>query len=53
MKATQNMNWVNPYMIKGVKSKTTGNDHFPLDQVKLVRFNDGSWSEISSLFKGR
>jgi len=53
MKATQKINWFNPYMIKGVQSKTTANDHFVLDQFKLLRFNDGSWSEISNLFKGR
>jgi branched-chain amino acid transport system substrate-binding protein len=53
MKATQAMNWSNPYMIKGVVSKTTKNDHFPLDQIKIVRYNNGSWSEASNLFKGR
>ena len=53
MKATQAMNWSNPYMIKGVVSKTTKNDNFPLDQIKIVRYNDGSWSEASNLFKGR
>jgi branched-chain amino acid transport system substrate-binding protein len=53
MRATQAMNWNNPYMIKGVKSKTTKNDNFPLDQIKIVRYSDGSWTEASSLFKGR
>src|SRR5215207_3189656 len=53
MKATQKINWFNPYMIKGVQSKTSATDPFVLDQFKLVRFNDGSWSEISKLFKGR
>jgi branched-chain amino acid transport system substrate-binding protein len=53
MRATQRMNWFNPYMIKGVQSRTTRSDNFPLDQVKIVRFNDGSWSEVSNLYKGR
>jgi branched-chain amino acid transport system substrate-binding protein len=53
MRATQRMNWANPYMIKGVVTKTTRNDNFPLDQIKIVRYNDGSWTEASSLFKGR
>ena len=49
------MNWVNPYMIKGVVSKTTKSDNFPLDQIKIVRYNvpPGSWTEASALFKGR
>jgi branched-chain amino acid transport system substrate-binding protein len=55
MRATQAMNWVNPYMIKGVVSKTTKSDNFPLDQIKIVRYNvpPGSWTEASSLYKGR
>jgi branched-chain amino acid transport system substrate-binding protein len=53
MKATQAMNWANPYMIKGVVTKTSKNDNFPLDQIKIVRYNDGSWTEASNLYKGR
>jgi ABC-type branched-subunit amino acid transport system substrate-binding protein len=53
MKATRKINWFNPYMIKGVQSKTSATDAFVLDQFKLLRFSDGSWSEISNLFKGR
>jgi branched-chain amino acid transport system substrate-binding protein len=52
-RATQRMNWANPYMIKGVVTKTTRSDNFPLDQVKIVRYNDRSWGEVSNLFKGR
>jgi branched-chain amino acid transport system substrate-binding protein len=53
MRATQRMNWTNPYLIKGVKVKTSRTDRFPLDQIKIIRYNNGSWSEISGLFKGR
>jgi branched-chain amino acid transport system substrate-binding protein len=53
MRATQRMNWVNPYLIKGVRVKTSRTDTFPLDQVKLIRYGNGTWNEISGLFKGR
>jgi branched-chain amino acid transport system substrate-binding protein len=53
MRATQRMNWTNPYAIKGVRVKTSRTDRFPLDQVKIIRYNAGSWSEVSALFKGR
>jgi branched-chain amino acid transport system substrate-binding protein len=53
MKATAKMNWVNPYLIKGTKVKTASADRFPLDQVKATRYNNGSWTEISTLYKGR
>jgi branched-chain amino acid transport system substrate-binding protein len=53
MAATAKMNWVNPYALKGVKIKTSKTDRFPIDQGKIIRYNNGSWSEISALYKGR
>ncbi len=53
MAATAKMNWVNPFMIKGVQIKTSKTDRFPIDQGKVVRYQDGSWTEISGLYKGR
>jgi branched-chain amino acid transport system substrate-binding protein len=53
MAATARMNWVNPYTLNGVKIKTSKTDRFPIDQGKIVRYNNGSWSEISALYKGR
>jgi branched-chain amino acid transport system substrate-binding protein len=53
MAATAKMNWVNPYALKGVRIKTSRTDRFPIDQGKVVRYNDGSWTEISALYKGR
>ena len=53
MRATQRMNWVNPYLIKGIRVKTSKTDRFPIDQLKLTRYNNGTWSEISGLFRGR
>jgi branched-chain amino acid transport system substrate-binding protein len=53
MAATAKMNWVNPYALKGVKIKTSKTDRFPIDQGRVVRYQDGSWTEISALYKGR
>jgi branched-chain amino acid transport system substrate-binding protein len=53
MAATARMNWVNPYALKGVRIKTSRTDRFPIDQGKVVRYNNGSWQEISALDKGR
>jgi branched-chain amino acid transport system substrate-binding protein len=53
MAATRKMNWVNPYAIKGVRVTTSRRDHFPLSQFKLIRWQNGSWSEFGSLIKGR
>ena len=53
MAATAKMNWVNPYALPGVRVRTTKTDRFPIDQGKVIRYNNGSWQEISALYKGR
>jgi ABC-type branched-subunit amino acid transport system substrate-binding protein len=53
MAAAHNRNWVNPYTLAGMKTKTGKGDSFPLDQGKIVRYNNGSFTEISPLYKGR
>jgi branched-chain amino acid transport system substrate-binding protein len=53
MRATQHMNWVNPYTLKGVKVKTGKTDRFPISQIRLIRFNNPNWTEFGSLFNGR
>jgi len=53
MRATQNMNWVNPYTLKGIKVKTSKSDRFPISQIRLIRFTNPNWTEFGNLFKGR
>jgi len=53
LKAMDSMNWVNPYMIKGIKVKTSKTDHFPISQMKLVRYENGTFTEFGPLIKGR
>jgi branched-chain amino acid transport system substrate-binding protein len=51
--AVRRINWTNPFTIPGVKVKTAANDPFPISQVKLIRFNNGVWTEFGSLIDGR
>jgi hypothetical protein len=53
MRAARHMNWVNPFTIKGMRVTTSPSDGFPLDQVKMIRYQSGTWSEISPLMKAR
>jgi branched-chain amino acid transport system substrate-binding protein len=53
MNATRKMNWVNPYALKGIKVKTSATDRFPISQMRLIRYQDGSWTEFGSLIQGR
>jgi branched-chain amino acid transport system substrate-binding protein len=53
MRATLHMNWTNPFAIKGVRVRTTPGDHFPISQIKLIRYENGHFREFGSLIKGR
>jgi branched-chain amino acid transport system substrate-binding protein len=53
MNATRRMNWVNPFALRGVRVKTGPRDRFPISQMKLIRYNNGTWSEFGALIKGR
>jgi branched-chain amino acid transport system substrate-binding protein len=53
MNATRKMNWVNPYALKGIKVKTSTTDRFPISQIRLIRYQDGSWTEFGPLIQGR
>src|SRR5215211_4034202 len=53
LNVVRHMNWTNPFLLPGVKVKTTPTDPFPISQVKLIRFNNGLWNEMGSLIQGR
>jgi branched-chain amino acid transport system substrate-binding protein len=53
IRATAHMNWINPFTIKGIRIKTGPQDRFPISQMKLIRYNAGTWSEFGPLLKGR
>jgi branched-chain amino acid transport system substrate-binding protein len=53
MAAARKRNWVNPYTLAGMRTKTGRNDFFPLDQGRVVRYNNGSFTEVSRLYDGR
>jgi branched-chain amino acid transport system substrate-binding protein len=51
--AYEKQNWVNPYALAGSRVKTSKTDHFPIDQGKIVRYSNGTFSEEGRLLKGR
>jgi branched-chain amino acid transport system substrate-binding protein len=53
LKLVRQMNWTNPFLIPGIKVKTSSSDPFPISQLKLIRFTDGLWHEFGSLINGR
>jgi branched-chain amino acid transport system substrate-binding protein len=53
MRAALKMNWVNPYLLKGIKVRTSKSDHFPISQIRLTRYRNGHFLEFGPLIKGR
>ena len=42
-----------PFLLPGITVRTSGSDHFPLDQAKLERYHDGHWVAFGGLFRVR
>ncbi len=53
MQLAKNMNWVNPFALPGIRTKTGAGDGFPISDMKLIRFNNGLWNEVGDLINGR
>jgi branched-chain amino acid transport system substrate-binding protein len=53
MRAVLHMNWSNPWLLRGVRVKTSPRDHFPISQIKLIRYTDGHFREFGGLIRGR
>jgi branched-chain amino acid transport system substrate-binding protein len=54
MKSVLNYNEkTNPFALPGVVTKTGGSDAFPISQMRMIRFSDGSWRSIGQLLNGR
>ena len=43
----------NPFALPGVSSTTSGRDSFPISQMRLIQFKDGTWTAIGKLQNGR
>jgi len=54
MKAATHLTLKNdPFLLPGITVRTTGSDHFPLDQAKLQRYHNGHWVSFGGLFRVR
>jgi branched-chain amino acid transport system substrate-binding protein len=43
----------NPFLLPGVKVKTSSDDHFPITQEKLIKYQSGHWVSFGDLFDAR
>jgi len=51
LKAVDNLNASgNPFLLPGIALKTSGQDHFPIEQMLLQRWQKGSWNSFGGLW---
>ncbi len=43
LKAATHLDEVNPFLLPGLKIKTSPSDYYPIDRVKLARYEQGHW----------
>jgi branched-chain amino acid transport system substrate-binding protein len=54
MRAATHLNVKNdPFLLPGMAIRTGATDHFPLDQAKLQRYQNGHWVSFGGLFRVR
>jgi branched-chain amino acid transport system substrate-binding protein len=53
MNALLSFNSTNRFLLNGVRMKSSKTDHFIVSQMRLQRFNDGSWTPLGPLVEGR
>jgi branched-chain amino acid transport system substrate-binding protein len=49
MKAFRGWNEINPFLLPGNRQKTGGNDQFPLQCERIIKFTDGTYQPVSKL----
>jgi branched-chain amino acid transport system substrate-binding protein len=49
MKAFRNWNELNPFLLPGNRQKTGGNDQFPLQCERFIKYTDGTFQPVSKL----
>jgi branched-chain amino acid transport system substrate-binding protein len=53
LRAATHLNEVNPFLLPGVRIKTSPSDYFPMDKVKLARYRGTHWQFFGKLVSAR
>jgi branched-chain amino acid transport system substrate-binding protein len=53
LQAATHLNETNPFLLPGVQIKTTPNDYYPMDKVKLARYHGTHWQFFGNLVSAR
>jgi branched-chain amino acid transport system substrate-binding protein len=53
LRAATHLNETNPFLLPGVRIRTTPNDYYPMDKVKLARYHGTHWQFFGKLVSAR
>jgi branched-chain amino acid transport system substrate-binding protein len=53
LRAATHLNETNPFLLPGVRIKTSPNDYYPMDKVKLARYHGSHWHFFGKLVDAR
>lgn len=53
LRAATHLDETNPFLLPGVRIKTSPNDYYPLDKVKLARYRGNQWRFFGNLVNAR
>jgi hypothetical protein len=53
LRAATHLDEVNPFLLPGVRIKTSPNDYYPMDKVKLARYHGTHWQFFGNLVGAR
>jgi branched-chain amino acid transport system substrate-binding protein len=53
LRAATHLNETNPFLLPGVRIRTTPNDYYPMDKVKLARYRGTHWRFFGKLVNAR
>jgi branched-chain amino acid transport system substrate-binding protein len=53
LRAATHLNETNPFLLPGVRIKTSPNDYYPMDKVKLARYDGAHWQFFGKLVSAR
>jgi len=43
LRAATHLNELNPFLLAGIRIKTSPNDYYPIDKARLIRYSNGHW----------
>jgi hypothetical protein len=53
MRAVTRLNEANPFLLKGIRVKTSATDHFPVQEAQLQVWRNGSWHLVGKPVSAR